>query len=49
VITEYLEVFLEDRKDSKMLALKFGVELAKEITETEIFINVSKICCVNEI
>jgi hypothetical protein len=32
-----------------MLALEFEVELVKEITKTEIFINISEICCVNEI
>ena len=49
IITEHLEVLLEDRKNSKMLASEFKVELAKEITETEVFINVGEICCVNEI
>jgi len=49
VITEYLKVLLEDRKNSKILVLKFRVELVKEITKTEVFINIDKICCVNEI
>jgi hypothetical protein len=49
MITEYLEVLLEDRKNSKMLVPEFRVELAKEITKTEVFINVGKICHANEI
>ena len=49
VIAEYLEVLLKDRKNSKILALEFKVELVKEITETEIFINIDEICYVNKI
>jgi hypothetical protein len=49
IIAEYLEVLLEDRKNSKILALKFRVELTKEIAEIEVFINIGKICCVNKI
>jgi hypothetical protein len=49
VIAEYLEVLLEDRKNSKMLAPEFRVELAKEITKTEVFIDVGEICCANKI
>jgi hypothetical protein len=49
VIAEHLKVLLEKRKDGKILAIKLGVQLSKEITEVEFFVNSSKISSLNEI
>ena len=49
MIAEYLKVLFKNRKDSKMLAMKLEVQLSKEITEVEFFINLSKISSLNEI
>jgi hypothetical protein len=49
VVAEHLKVLLEDRKNGKMLATKLEVQLFKEITEAEFFIDMSKISSLNEI
>jgi hypothetical protein len=49
MIAEYLKVLLKDRENSKILIIKLEVQLSKEITEVEFFINISKISSLNEI
>jgi hypothetical protein len=49
MVAEHLKVLLKKRKDGKMLAMKLEVQLSKEITEAESFVNSSKISSLNEI